>query len=78
VTLKVCEPVNERRLGASALVTRRTGHTVLNGSGLEVNTAFSIHAWNSGIRDTDRFGSLEGSLKMNLMSFGDLSITMDV
>jgi len=47
----------------SMLVAGRTKLAVLNSSSLVVNMAFSIHAWDSGVRDTDCFGMFEGSLE---------------
>jgi len=45
------------------LVAGRGKLGILNSSSLVVNVAFSIHAWDSGVRDTDHFSTFEGSLE---------------
>jgi len=48
----------------SVLVAGRGKLAILDSSSLVINTAFIIHAWDSGIRNTDCFSMFEGSLKM--------------
>jgi len=50
----------------STLVAGRSKLAILNSSSLVINMAFSIHAWDSGIRNTDCFSTFEGSLKIIL------------
>jgi hypothetical protein len=60
--LEINKSIDEGGLSASALVAGRSNLSVLNGSSLEVNTAFSIHPWNSGVWNTDRLCVFEDSL----------------
>jgi len=60
----------------SALVAGRGKLAILDSGSLVINTAFSIHAWDSGIRNTDRFSTFEGSLKKLIMSIGNLKMRM--
>jgi len=48
----------------SALVAGRGKLAVLYSGSLVINTAFSIHAWDGGIGNTDHFSMFESSLKM--------------
>jgi len=47
----------------SVFVAGRGKLAILNSGSLVINMAFSIHAWDSGIRNTDHFSMFEGSLK---------------
>jgi len=47
----------------SVLVAGRGKLAILDSGSLVRNMAFSIHAWDSGVRNTDRFSTFEGSLK---------------
>jgi len=61
----------------STLVAGRGKLAVLDSSSLVINTAFSIHAWDSGIWNTDHFSVFEGSLKNYFMSIGNLKMSME-
>jgi len=48
----------------SMLVAGRGKLAILDSGSLVINMAFSMHAWDSSIRNTDHFSTFEGSLKM--------------
>jgi len=68
MALDISKPLNEGRLSTSVFVAGRAKLATLDSGSLEVNATFSIHAWNSGIRNTDHLAILDGILWNYFMS----------